>query len=178
MVNKRLLVMIAIILITAAVLIGCSDKKEKGDNSTGNVSAKENKTVQTKTIGRVQENGTTFTIFDSNGKQVTAMSIPSANLIGYCSNFLLIKVGTKFTIYNVEFKQITSLSIPNTDGVGVGNDFIVLKSGTTFTTYDERFKKITSISIGGAASSSVSGDIFTVRVGTSDQRYDKNCKRR
>jgi hypothetical protein len=148
-----------------------------GENNGTPASALVKTTVQ-EAIGRVTQNGSSFTIYSPTNSEIKRFSVPSHSLAGWGKDFFVINSMTNYRIYNAQGNEITRFSVPNSQCIGVGTDFFVLKSDTTFTTYDSRCKKISSVSVGGATSGSVVGDIFQVKVGSNTRTYDKNCRSR
>jgi hypothetical protein len=77
--------------------------------STGNTQA--TNTQATVTLGKVEQRGTTFTTFDSGGRRITNFSSPNRELVGWGSDFFVIRSGTSFYTYDPHCKQISTVTV-------------------------------------------------------------------
>jgi hypothetical protein len=93
------------------------------------------------TLGKVQQKGSTFTTFDSKGKEITHFSSPNMELVGWGIDFFVIRSGTTFKTYDPRCKQITSISIGAASTASVQNDTFTVKVGSSSQKYDKNGKR-------------------------------------
>lgn len=110
-------------------------------STTGNNT--ETITVQSTTIalGKVQQKGTTFTTFDTNGREITHFSSPNQQLIGWGKDFFLIQSGSNFTTYDERCREISHISIGGATSASVQSDGFTVKAGTATQRFDRRCRR-------------------------------------
>jgi len=100
------------------------------------------------TIGKVEQKGTKFSVFDTNKRELAQLSMPNCDLIGWGSDFFVVQTkdiyGT-FKTYNPRGTQIGSISVgssKNIASVTVDNEgFIITRKGSSPEKYNKNAKR-------------------------------------
>jgi len=95
----------------------------------------------TDTLGKVEKKGSTFTTFDSKGKQITYFSNPNMDLVGWGKDFFVLRSGTTFKTYDPRCRQITSLSIGGAGTASVETETFTVKVGSSSQRYDKNGRR-------------------------------------
>jgi WD40 repeat protein len=92
-------------------------------------------------LGKIEQKGTTFTAFDLSGKEITHFSSPNSQLLGWGSDFFVIRSGTTFKTYDVRCRQISSVSVGGATTASVEKEIFTVKAGSSTFKYDKRCKR-------------------------------------
>jgi len=93
------------------------------------------------TLGKVEKKGSTFTTFDSKGKQITYFSSPNMDLVGWGKDFFVLRSGTTFKTYDPRCKQITSITVGGAGTATVENETFTVKVGSSSQRYDKNGRR-------------------------------------
>jgi hypothetical protein len=88
-------------------------------------------------LGKVEQRGSTFTTFNTIGREITHFSSPNMDLVGWGRDFFVIRSGTTFKTYDPRCRQITSISIGGAGTASVENDIFTVKVGSSSYKYDK-----------------------------------------
>jgi hypothetical protein len=103
--------------------------------SVGNTQA--TNTQSAVTLGKVEQNGTKFTTFDSSGRQITNFSSPNRQLVGWGVDFFVIRSGTSFYTYDARCRQISTVTVGGAGAATVERETFTVKVGSS----NQRFKR-------------------------------------
>jgi hypothetical protein len=92
-------------------------------------------------IGKVEQKGTTFTVFDATGKKITNFSSPNQELLGWGRDFFVLKSGTTFTTYDARCRKISNVSVGGATTGSVQIDGFTVKVGSSNQRFDKNCKK-------------------------------------
>jgi serine protease inhibitor ecotin len=93
-------------------------------------------------IGKVQQQKSTFTIYDTNGKKVGGnVSLPNRDLVGWGKDFYVVRLKTTFDFYNSKNQKTKSITVGGATTASVANDLLTVKVGTSTFKYDKTGKK-------------------------------------
>jgi hypothetical protein len=100
----------------------------------------------TVTLGKVEQKGSKFTLFDSNKREITYINMPGQDLVGWGNDFFVTVSGkntSTFKTYNLRCTEIGSISVgANVVSATVDNEgFIVTKKGSSPEKYNKNAKR-------------------------------------
>jgi hypothetical protein len=108
--------------------------------STGNRQTTE--TQPPVTLGKVEQRGSTFTTFDSGGRQITYFSSPNRELVGWGRDFFVIRSGTTFSTYDSRCRQISTTTIGGATTATVDTDSFTVRVGSSNQKFNRSCKRI------------------------------------
>jgi len=80
------------------------------------------------TIGRVEQKGNKFTLFDTSKREITHIDMPGRDLVGWGNDFFLTKSkDNTFRSYNLRCTEIGSITVGNVESVTFDNEGFILK---------------------------------------------------
>lgn len=127
---KNIFSSIIIILIVCTISSCKGGEQNKGTSETNNTNTSTNDN-----IGKVIQDGSKFTTFNTNGRQVTYFSSPNKELIGWGKDFFVIRQRDTFYTYDIHCKQFSSITI------GGSANAKVSVQGETFTVNNRKYNK-------------------------------------
>jgi hypothetical protein len=97
----------------------------------------------TETIGRVAQSGSTFTVYNTRGSEITHFSSSGQTLMGFGKDFFVLRRnGTStFTTYTPRCRQISTVSVGGATGCVVGPDSFTVQAGSQKTTYTKNCRR-------------------------------------
>ena len=94
-------------------------------------------TQSTDTIGKVEQRGSTYTVYNSSGSQTARMSVPNTELVGWGRDFFVTRWRTTFYIYDSRGDEITHTTIGGAETATVESEFFTVKRGNRNYNYDK-----------------------------------------
>ena len=98
-------------------------------------------TQSIETLGKVEQRGSTFTTFDSRGRQITYFSSPNMQLVGWGKDFFVIRSGSTFKTYDLRCKELSSITIGGAGTATVENETFTIKIGTSSQRFDKHGRR-------------------------------------
>jgi len=79
-------------------------------------------------LGKVEQKGSKFTLFDTNKREITHIDMPNRELMGWGNDFFLTKSkDNTFRSYNLRGTEIGSITVSNVESVTFDNEGFILK---------------------------------------------------
>lgn len=92
-------------------------------------------------IGKVVQQGTTFTTYDVKGKKTTHFSSPNRTLLGWGNDFFVLQSNTTYTTYDAKCREISHVSVGGSAPGTVAADSFTVKVGSSLQKFDRQCKR-------------------------------------
>jgi hypothetical protein len=99
-------------------------------------------TQSSDTLGKVEQKGSTYTTFDSGGRRITNFFFFFTDLVGWGTDFFVIRSGTTFYTYDPRCKQISTVTVGGAGTATVDKASFTVKVGSSNQKFNRSCKKI------------------------------------
>ncbi len=103
-------------------------------------------TLQAQSISHIETTKSWYYIYDQDGKKIKTISTSQGELMGYSSNFYIIKQGSAFYItYDASGKRLHTFGASSVGEIqGVAGDTFTSRNGVWIYTWSKEGKKIST----------------------------------
>lgn len=92
--------------------------------------------AQSHQLSSIEQSGSWYYLYDAAGKKYKSLSTSSGELLGWSSQYFVLKSYSWYYIYNAEGKKVRSMSVSSGEFVSVTGNQMILRSGSWLNTYD------------------------------------------
>ena len=93
-------------------------------------------------ISMIEQNGSWYYIYDERGKKQKTMAANIGDLLGWSSEFFIIKNGSWYYLYDEDGKKLKTMAANIGDFVSITGNTFCVRNGSWLYTYDISGKKI------------------------------------
>lgn len=101
--------------------------------------------MNSQTISSIDRQGSWYYIYDQAGKKTHSLSTSQGELVGFSSQFFILKNGSWYYIYSADAKKERSLAVSTIGEIlSVAGDTFTSRNGSWIYTWDRSGRKINS----------------------------------
>lgn len=87
-------------------------------------------------LSSIEQSGSWYNLYDAAGKKYKSLSTSSGELLGWSSQYFVLKSYSWYNIYDAEGKKVRSMPVSSGDFVSITGSQMILRSGSWLNTYD------------------------------------------
>lgn len=95
-----------------------------------------------KSISSIEQKGSWYYIYDEKGHHLRSFSATSCELVGYGTDWYIVKRGSWYCFYDIKGHQYKSMSTSSGEITKVNADTFIMVKGSWVYTYDKKGNRI------------------------------------